>query len=189
MGALEEYYKKKEKETNYFDAADDKSTALERYYKRKSYLNTYTDFVNEEYINKFISDSNDFFNNAQKKYSSMKWNNASNVFENVSNSGNDINTRSHTIKSWLYKNKDKLDEESLNSLAKTLDEISGNTSSIIGSFEEANNVFSQFETEDAYNTWYDGYKRKEDEKKAVLEADDFEYYNKIGSENRNFKKH
>lgn len=189
MGALDRYYERKNKKTNYFDMADSEGTALDRYYNRQSYLNTNTDNVNEEYINSFISDTNNFFSNVQKDYEGMKWNNASSVFDTVSKTRNDIDTRSHTIKSWLYKNKDKLDEESLNSLAKTLDEINGNTSSIIGSFEEAKNLFSQFETEDAYNTWYENFKRKEEEKKAVFEADDFEYYNKIGSDNRNFKKY
>lgn len=41
-------------------------------------------------------------------------------------------------------------------------------------------LYSQFNTEDEFNSWYESYKKQEEEKQAILSAEDFEEYSQKG---------
>ena len=155
--AAERYYGKKKKKTeasesnaNYYDAA-------ERYELNKFYSQFDTGSVNNEYINSFKTDAASFLNSAKSNYDSLKYSNASSTYDTLSSTWKDLDTRRNTIAAWLYKNRSAIDEETYNSVSKSLDSFSNDAQSIISSFEKALNEYSQFENEDAYNEYYNRY--------------------------------
>lgn len=129
-----------------------------------------TSGVNEDYINSFISDANNFFKGAEETYNSVGWGNASSVYDSTNSAWKEIQNRGTTIKAWLYKNKSRLNEDSYKSLTDTLSSIDSNANWVIEDFENASKFYSSFETEDAYNDW----KANEDWKKEFMSKEDFE---------------
>ena len=109
--------------------------------------------VDEKYINSFISDVNSYISTDENSLFST-WNKLG------------LGSRANTVRGWLYHNKNNLDEKTYKSLSDTVD-----------SLVSLDSYYSQFESEDVYNDWYESYK----EKKAVLDAEDFEHYSQIGA--------
>ena len=149
--------------------------------RHKTYQTTNTDSVDQKYIDSFMSDAKTFFTTAAEDYGGIGWSNASSYYDSRNATWQDLNTRADTIGAWLYKNRNSIDIEEYDSLNKSLDTIRGDASSVLDSFKSAVDYYSQWATEDEYNSWYEEYKRKEDEKQAILGAWDFEHYSQIGA--------
>ena len=73
--------------------------------------------------------------------------------------------------------KSYLDAETYNSLSSTASKLRETYDSYLTSAE----VMEKFDSEDSYTKWYEKYKNQEDEKNAVLNAEDFEEYSNTGA--------
>ena len=76
---------------------------------------------------------------------------------------------------YIRANKDKL--SNYNDLFSSVIETKNALSDYSKGIKGTNDFYSQFESEDSYNEW----KKAEDEKNAILGAEDFEYYSQIGA--------
>lgn len=158
MGVMDRYNEKRKKKQDTSSNETTSSGVRERYEARKYYSSLPTDSVDKKYIDTFISDSTNFLSSARDSYNSLGWSNASSSYDTVSNTWKDLYTRGNTIRGWLYKNGNAIDKETYDSVSKTLDSFNTDAQSIIKSFEDALNEYSQFESEDAYNKYADIYK-------------------------------
>lgn len=168
--AYEEKRKKEEEEKKGTTSSSSASfDVAKRYEQYKYYDSLDTSGVNDEYINTFISDANNFFGGAEKTYNGMNWGNASSVYDSTNNTWQELKKRKDVLDAWLYQNKSRLTEDSYKNLSETLSSIDSSASSILGGFENAKNFYGQFETEDSYNQW----KVEEEKKKELMESEDF----------------
>ena len=149
--------------------------------RHKAYQSADTSGVDQKYIDSFIKDSNAFLTTAEKDHGGLGWGTASSAYESRNTTWQDLNARADTIGAWLYKNRDSIDRETYDSLNTSLEDIRRSGSSVMDAFKNAMDYYSQWDTEDAYNAWYAEEQRKEEEKKAVLGASDFEQYSQIGA--------
>ena len=178
MGVMDRYNERKKKREE-----EKKSNSLstggvaERYALKKYYSTFDTSSVNDEYINTFISDVNNFFKGTEETYNSIGWGNASSVYDSTNKTWQGLKTRQDTINAWLYKNRNNLTEESYKSLSDTMSSIDSGASSILGGFADAKKFYGQWETEDSYNKW----KANEDWKAEMKSAEDFEEYSQKGA--------
>jgi hypothetical protein len=140
--------------------------------ERKKYLSIDTNGVDDKYINTFISDASNFLGSAEDEYSKIGWGTASSAFDSRNNAWKDLGSRYDTVKAWLYKNRDKIGDESYKSINEALDSYYSGANSVVNTFKSAKDFYSQFDTEDAYNTW--------NEFNNGIESDDFEQYSNAG---------
>ena len=133
--------------------------------------------VNTDYVNTFISDANNFLSTSQKAYEGMGWSNASDSYNSTIVSFQDLTTRASFIQAWLDNNKTSIDENTYNSVAEALRSFQKNATTIRDSFKSATDFYSQFDSEESYNSWYENYKAKQ----AILSSEDFEKYSQIGA--------
>ena len=177
MGVMDRYNEKKKKQE---EESQNNNTApigvQERYELNKS-LGVTNHEVNEDFINTFISDANNFLSSAEKEYGSIGWSSASSIYDSRLNSWNDLYSRSTSIRRWLDNNKGNIDVDTYNGLMSNLDDIIKSSSSVLDGFKGAKDYYGQWDTEDAYNTWYEGYKAQQE----ILNAEDFEHYSQIGA--------
>ena len=172
MSGMDRYYEwKKEKETS----SGTKSTGggMEKYYEWQRIRNLDTSGVDESYINTFVSDANSFLSSAEKDYGTIGWANASSVYDGKSSTWKALSDRADTIEAWLYKNKANLDSEAYDNLSSAVGTYRSNASSIVDAFKNAKDYYSQWSTEDEYNT-YEGYR-------SVLDSADHAEYSKAGA--------
>ena len=178
--AMDRYYERQKKKKNTSDNTQNGS-ALDRYYERQRYNSIDTTGVDQKYIDSFMNDANTFLGSAEEEYGGLGWANASSSYEGRNTTWQDLNTRADTINAWLYKNRNNMDSEVYNNLSNSLSSFRSGGSSIIDSFKSASDFYGQFESEDAYNQWYEEDKKK----KELLNQPDFEEYSKKGASIKN----
>ena len=108
--------------------------------------------VDNNYINKFIQDANNFFTSSQKDYSSLTWESATDKAKSQSRNDTmaDLSSRSATIRAFLNANKNNLDEATYNDLVSALDNVDSGRKSVFHSFRNAEQTYSQYESADHY---------------------------------------
>ena len=158
MGVMDRYNEKKKKKQETSSSGQSSGGVRQRYEQNKYYNSLDTSGVNDSYISSFISDSEKFLSSAHDIYSNLGYSNASSSYDSISNTWKDLDTRSKTIEGWLYKNRNVISDEKRDSVIKSLNNFATNAGSIIKSFEDTLNEYSQFESEDAYNEYVNRYK-------------------------------
>ena len=128
--------------------------------------------VDQAYLDSFFADTDAFFKASNERYNTIGWSNAQSLYETTSKEWSDLRNRANKISTWAEYYKDQLDEETYNSITETLSSINKSGNSIHSGFHQNRNFYSYFDSEDEYNTW----KAREDEKQAVLGAEDLEEY-------------
>ena len=128
--------------------------------------------VDQNYINTFIRDANDFLGSAEKHYGLLEWGNASALYDAKSTAWNDLDVRSKAIRTWLNQNKSRLDEKTYNEFASMLDDVDRGSISVVSSFRNAKDFYGQFDTLESYNAW----QKSEDEKQALMNSYGFDNY-------------
>ena len=122
--------------------------------------------VDHDYINSFTSDAERFLNSAEDDYNRMIAEPFSDVYDTRQKTANDLRERSFAISQYLDENKDSIDEETLNGFRSFLDEFDKNSSDLRYSFYKHNDsmrdLYSQFNSEDEFNAWYEDYKKKQE---------------------------
>lgn len=129
--------------------------------RRKTYQTTDTSSVDQKYIDSFRSDSNTFLTTAEKDYGGVGWANASSSYDSRNSTWQDLSARADAIGAWLYKNRDSLDSEEYKTLSDELYGFRSSGSSIMDTFKSAVDHYSQWETEDEYNKWYEEYQQQQ----------------------------
>ena len=173
MGVRDRYNEKKKKETQSNTSPSPASTSsgvAERYKLKKYYQTLDIDSVNQDYIDSFVSDTNNFFKSSEETYNGIDWYNASSVYDSTSNTLKDLKTRGDTIKAWLDKNKDRIKEEDYNNLYTTLNGINGSFDTVIGGFQQVKDFYSSFKNEDKYKDYLAGVQRQTELKNYDLTA-------------------
>lgn len=107
--------------------------------------------INDDYINTFLSDANNFISTAKTDYEGIGWSNASSTYTARDEAWVDLSNRADYIGTWLKHNKDRLDPDTYNSLSNSLNSISSNMNPIMDGFRESRRFYSQWETEEDYN--------------------------------------
>ncbi len=158
MGVMDRYNERKKKKDENSSSGQSSGGVMQRYEQKKHYNSLDTSGVNDSYISSFISDSEKFLGSARDIYSNLGYSNASSSYDTVSNTWKDLKKRHDTITAWLNKN-NVLSNEKRDSVIKSLYGFATNAESIIKSFEDALNEYSQFENEDAYNEYTNRYKK------------------------------
>ena len=106
--------------------------------------------VDQNYINTFINDANDFLGSAERHYGLVEWGNASALYDAKSSAWNSLDVRSKAIRTWLEQNKSRLDEKTYGEFASMLDQFDKGALSVVSSFRKARDYYGQFATEDDY---------------------------------------
>ena len=173
MGVRDRYNEKKKIEVQKSPAPSTTTTSggvAERYKLKKYYQTLDIDSVNNEYIDSFISDTNNFFKGVEDTYKGVDWYNASSVYDSTNNNLKGLKTRGDTIKAWLQKNKDRISEEDYTNLSKSIDDIFGSFDSVSAEFGKVKEAYSKFETEDDYKKYLAGVQRQTELKNYDLTA-------------------
>ena len=161
---VREERKKRELQESKINTVD---SALEVYKKRKqsNAQSSLPDLVSR--INKEIE--------AAKNVSSPSWGKGSlgTFLESTRESRVNTSKLQREVESY----KSYLDEKTYNSLYSAISELNKGYDSYVKNAE----VMEHFDSQDSYNKWYEKYKKEEDEKQAVLGAEDFEEYSTLGA--------
>jgi hypothetical protein len=154
-----------------------KRSLYEELGERMTYKSIDTSGVDKSYIDSLINDATDYISTAEKDYGGVGYGNASSTYDNKYSTWKDLSTRSRTIRAWLFNNRNSLDTETYNGLMSDLYNIEDSIKSVRDGFKSASDYYAQWDTEDAYNTWYEGYKAQQE----LLNSEDFEHYSQIGA--------
>ena len=109
--------------------------------------------VNQDYVNTFINDYNSFFGGAQEELDGITWGTASSTYEGRKGTYDDLSARASKIRNYLKVNKNNINEKTYTDFSSMLDSLDKDGSSVLDSFKNAYDFYSQFENEDAYNDW------------------------------------
>ena len=173
---MDRYNKKKKQEDEESKGTSSSLGGVQSRYEVNKTLGSSNHEVNEGFINTFISDVNNFLGSAEEEIGTVGWGNASTIYNKRNEAWKDLYSRSNSISRWLDENKSNLTEDSYKSLSSNLNSFRTNSSSVLDSFKSVADYYSAWETEDAYNKWYEKNKQQEEERKAVLGAEDFNKY-------------
>ena len=72
--------------------------------------------ADEDYINLFMKDANEYIKTVQKDLEGLSWGNVSDVQNSTKTRLGDISARSNNIRGWLTSNRSKVSEDTYNTL-------------------------------------------------------------------------
>ena len=178
---VEERYKKKQEE---------KSKVLYNGVENR-YLSKNAEAVGQEIanrVNTWIQDNNNYFSNAESRFSgdnSTYRSDASDWLTTVTTQRDNFQKEADSIKSVLEQYKDFFDTDYVNSVFEALDGNLKAQESVITAATQDRDFWSQFDSEDTYNSWYKEYTAKQ----AIKSLEDFEEYSQKGAsiENPSYK--
>ena len=147
MGVMDRYNEsKKKREDSHVNTAT--GGVMSRYENNTQI--TPASSVNENFINTFFTDANNFLGSAEEEFGKMSWGNASSSYDTRNRTWADLSSRATSIQGWLDQNKDRLDEDTYNSFSSTLADFNKSAKSVVDSFKSASDYYSQFESEVQY---------------------------------------
>ena len=147
--------------------SDNQARFAERITERRSKLGLDVE-VDDSFIRSFLTDANDYLENAHSSYNGLSYSNAASAYASMVESVVGLRSRSGAISRYLKKNKDALEPEYYDELSSILESFGQSVNEYQKAFYDADKFYSQFESEDAYNSW----KSKEDFITAYLEDSD-----------------
>ena len=166
------------------NSEDNKYKVTSRYQEIKNKVKSeglsFDDYgVDQDYINTFLKDAQNFFDTAATDRESLGWSNAYSTYKIKQDMYSDIYKRSGYVRTWLNANKKNLDTKTYDSLSETLDQINNNGSLIVNHYKNTKDYFSNFESEEAYNEYLYSLKTPEEkyesaQKEYDLIKDDYE---------------
>ena len=122
--------------------------------------------VDDAYIESFISDWNRYSKKAQTAVSGLNWKSATSGNNPLGDTSQDLMFRSAMVRSYLNANKDQLEEKFFHGFMSQLDDIDRYQREIDKAYASAKKFYSQWDTEEDYNTAQReyGYQKKYDGK-------------------------
>ncbi len=161
------YLDKKEEEEKSSSSQGNKYQTSDRYNQQKAlYQNNWKPIeVDDDYINKFVSDARSFLQRSQEEYEKLDWKSASDNEASLYRSSimKDLRSRGNTIRVYLNSNKSKLEKSAYEELLSYLDSFDSARKDVSYSFYNAERFYSSFETEKDYNdyvAWKQDYEKK-----------------------------
>ena len=155
MGVKDRYekkLKKDEKDENESGSETTSGGVAERYKKNQYYQTLDIDSVDDNYINTFVSDANNFF---------VGLNENSHEYDSAKSTLEDLSARYDTIQGWLYKNKSRYDPESYRVITSAFDEYQSGLT-------RAKDYFSKWETAEDYTKYQQESQKQQEEYNALL---------------------
>ncbi len=181
MGVMDRYNKKKKQEEEESKGTSSSLGGVQSRYEVNKTLGPSNHEVNESFINTFISDVNNFLGSAEEEIGTVGWGNASTIYNKRNEAWKDLYSRSNSISRWLDENKGNIKEDAYKNLSSNLDSFRTNSSSVLDSFKSAVDYYSQWETEDEYNSWYEAAKKKAEDEQKITGASDYKEYSQKGA--------
>ena len=132
--------------------SDTQARFAERIKQRRSKLGMDVE-VDDSFISSFLTDANDYLENAYSSYNGLGYSNAASTYASMAESVVDLRSRSGAIARYLKKNKDALEPAYYDELSSILESFGQSVNEYQKAFYDADKFFSQFESEDVYNTW------------------------------------
>ena len=129
--------------------------------------------INQDYIKSFMSEADSYFSDVEKEYGSLGWGNASPSYYARSERFHDLETKAQHISSWLEVNKNKLDNDTYNSIYDSVEFVRNNGYSVLDSYKKAKDFYAQFGTEEEYTSWK--------EIQDARSSEDFDEYSSAGT--------
>ena len=164
MSGMDRFYKRK-KEGQSSTSVSSASGGMDRYYQKQYYNSIDTSGVDDNYIKTFASDADSFLSGAGS---------FSIDYESAKNSLRDLDSRYDVLQAYFYKNRKNFDDDTYGKLTSALGEFRS-------SFDSVNGFYSQFDSEDSYNSWYENYKAQQE----IIKSEDFDYYSQLGASIKN----
>ena len=144
--------------------SDNQARFAERITQRRSKLGMDVE-VDDSFISSFLTDANDYLENAHSSYNGLGYSNAASTYASMAESVVGLRSRSGAIARYLRNNRDALEPEYYDELSSILESFGQSVNEYQKAFYDADKFYSQFESEDVYNEW----KNKEDFISAYLE--------------------
>ena len=144
--------------------SDNEARFAERITQRRSKLGMDVE-VDDSFISSFLTDANDYLENAHSSYNGLGYSNAASTYASMAESVVGLRSRSGAIARYLRNNRDALEPEYYDELSSILESFGQSVNEYQKAFYDADKFYSQFESEDVYNDW----KNKEDFISAYLE--------------------
>ena len=109
--------------------------------------------VDDDFITVYLSDASKYLNQAKSKYEGIGYSNASDTWQENIKASNNLIARGNSIRDYLLKNKSSIDEKAYESLMKQIISIKDALGGYTSALTDARQYYSQWKTEDEYNTW------------------------------------
>lgn len=107
--------------------------------------------VDEDFINTFLSDANNYLKGVKDTYNSIQYSTVGSVYDSQLKTVTDLRKRSGAIRQYLKANKDSIDQDAYNSFYLELRDLDDTLVKYLDSFSKAKGYYGQFKTEDDYN--------------------------------------
>ena len=111
--------------------------------------------VDQNYIQRFMDFSNDFFSSAQKDYANMGWDNAGSLYQKHQSTMDDLEYRRLVIDAWRSSVGDSLDAATSKSLSETMSLFRSDSSKVMSALAEARDFYDPEKNQDAYLAYVD----------------------------------
>ena len=111
--------------------------------------------VNGAYINAYLKDAQSFLTRSSNSLKNISWQSATSDMTSWNNEYDALRGKADKIRTYLRDNKDTLDSSAYKQLTSVLDDIYWNSIEAKLAFRNANQYYSQWETEEDYNFWDD----------------------------------
>ena len=155
---------------SYADYVAEKKKKEEEERASSSNNKTYADYVakksasevNQEYINSFVTDFNNYATQAQSDYNNLGYGNANSYYTQHMKTGNDLEKRAKAINNYLNLNKDAIDPDSYKEISSYVNQTITAINTTKNAFKDADGYYSQFNTEEEYNDYSKGVKTREE---------------------------
>ena len=109
--------------------------------------------VDNDYINAFIQDANNFFTTSQNDYNNLTWQSGTDKEKSKSRSDTmaDLRSRSANIRAFVNANKSMMDESAYNELVSVLNQIDSGRENVFQSFYKAEQFYSKYQSQYDYD--------------------------------------
>ena len=118
-------------------------------------------------ISTFFLDAEDYLSNAKARYANIGVSTASDAWNKNRVESSNLLARGYSLRDYLSKNKDTLDEKSYKSMIKQLDSIDDALRGYTGAFRDARQYYSQWDSDEEYQKW----KKEMEEYEAMMSYD------------------
>ena len=137
--------------------------------------------VDDNFVDTFIADANQFLVSAKDEYDSVGWRDATSAYETRHTARVDLDSRYFTMKGWLYSNRSNLEERVYKDFFNALNTYKAGADDILNAFRQKKEVAAKYDTEEAYNAAVEAGKEYYDTWGHYADEEDFDKYSAKGA--------
>ena len=112
--------------------------------------NDYDFGVDESYIDSFVQKSQDYIKSSVDDSKELNYNNSSSKYSGRQSDWSNLQTQAQAIRAFYNSNKDKMDEETYNSMMSYIDTFDKDSRTVLSHYGDTADYYSQWETEEDY---------------------------------------